>query len=142
MLKIYNIKYKQEYIKEIAELTQKEWGKPTYSKEEFNAKVSKKICKIKENLDNPLFCKLISIFAHDCDERMHLSPRYATMYVKKEFRGTGYSKILNDAILEEAKNRGFKRLYLKTELNNYYEKFGAIFLENLNNGEKIYYFSI
>lgn len=27
MLKIYNIKYKQEYIKEVAILTQKEWGK-------------------------------------------------------------------------------------------------------------------
>ena len=64
------------------------------------------------------------------------------MYVKEEYRGKGYSKILNDAILEEAKKRGFKKLYLKTDLTNYYEKFGAIFLENLNNGEKLYYFSI
>ena len=52
MLKIYNIKDKQEYIKEVAELTQKEWGKPTYSKAEFNARVSKKLCKITENLDS------------------------------------------------------------------------------------------
>lgn len=64
------------------------------------------------------------------------------MYVKKEFRGKGYSKILNNAILEEAKKRGFKKLYLKTDLINYYEKFGAVFLENLSNGEKLYYFSI
>lgn len=153
MLKIYNIKEKQEYIKEIAELTQKDWGSPTYSKEEFNAKVSKKISKIKENLNNPLFCKLIllsnstlvgfiSIFEHDCDERMDLFPWYATMYVKKEFRGRGYSKLLNDAILEEARNRGFKKIYLKTELNNYYEKFGANFLENLSDSEKIYYFDL
>lgn len=45
MPKIYNIKDKQEYLKEVAELTQKEWGKSTYSKEEFNAKVSKKYVK-------------------------------------------------------------------------------------------------
>ena len=64
------------------------------------------------------------------------------MYVKEEFRGQGYSKILNNAILEEAKKRGFKRLYLKTSLINYYEKFGATFLKNLNNGEKLYYFDL
>ena len=48
---------------------------------------------------------------------------------KEEFRGNGYSKILNNAILEEAKKRGFKKLYLKTDLINYYEKFGAVFLD-------------
>ena len=153
MLKIYNIKEKQEFLKEVAELTQKEWGKKTNSKEEFEKKINKKISKIINNFDNPLYCKLvlldddiligfISIFPTDGDERKDLSPWYATMYVKEEYRGKGYSKILNDAILEEAKKRGFKKLYLKTDLTNYYEKFGAIFLENLNNGEKLYYFSI
>ena len=60
------------------------------------------------------------------------------MYVKKEYRGKGYSKILNDAILEEAKNRGFKEIYLKTELENYYEKFGAIFIKKLSTNESLY----
>ena len=92
MLKTYNIKEKQEFLREVAILTQKEWGKKTNSKEEF--------------------------------------------------RGNGYSKVLNNAILEEAKKRGFKKLYLKTNLINYYEKFGAIYLETLNNGEKLYYFSV
>ncbi len=64
------------------------------------------------------------------------------MYVKEEFRGKGYSKILNNAILEEAKKRGVKKLYLKTNLINYYEKFGAKFLEILNNKEKLYYFDL
>ena len=61
------------------------------------------------------------------------------MYVKKEYRGKGYSKILNDAILTEAKNRNFDKVYLKTDLENYYEKFGAVYIENLSNGEKLYY---
>ena len=64
------------------------------------------------------------------------------MFVKKEYRGNGYSRILNDAILKEAKIRGIKRLYLKTTLDNYYEKFGAKYLETLANNEKIYYFEI
>lgn len=64
------------------------------------------------------------------------------MYVKEEYRGKGYSKILNNAILEEARKRNIKKLYLKTELENYYEKFGAQYLENINEKEKLYYFDI
>ena len=67
MLNIYNIKEKQEFLREVAILTQKEWGSKTNSEEEF--------------------------------------------------RGKGYSKILNNAILEESKKRGFKKLYLKTDLS-------------------------
>ena len=153
MLKIYNIKDKQEYLREVAMLTQLEWGKNNISKEEFENKVEKKIEKIKNSFEKKDYCKLvllddnylagfISIFPTDGEERKDLSPWYATMYVKKEFRGKGYSKILNSAILEEAKNRKIKRLYLKTELNNYYEKFGAKFIEVLSNGEKLYYIDI
>ena len=32
--------------------------------------------------------------------------------------------------------------YLKTELNNYYEKFGAKFIKKLSNGEKLYKFEL
>ena len=85
---------KQEYLKEVAELTQKEWGEKVLSEEEFNTKVNKKIEKIIQNFDNPLYCKLIlldddrlvgfiSIFPHDGEERKDLSPWYATMFVKR-----------------------------------------------------------
>ena len=57
MLKVYDIKYKQEYIKDVAILTQKEWGKINISKQEFDIKIDKKIAKIRSNLDNPKYCK-------------------------------------------------------------------------------------
>ena len=153
MLKIYNIKEKQEFLREVAILTQKEWGSKTNSNEEFEAKIDKKIRKIIANFDNPLYCKLIllsndnligfiSIFPTDGDERKDLSPWYATMFVKKEYRGKGYSKILNNAILSEARKRNISKLYLKTTLNNYYEKFGAVYLDTLQSGEKLYCFDI
>lgn len=153
MLKIYNIKDKMEYIDEVAVLTQKEWGQKNLSDDEFKIKVDKSINRIKNNLENPYYCKLvlldgdvlvgfISIFETDGDERLDLKPWYATMYVKKEFRGNGYSKLLNDAILNEARNRGFSRLYLKSDLVNYYEKFGAKYIEDLSNGEKLYYIEL
>ena len=154
MLKIYNIKEKQEFLREVAILTQKEWGSKTNSKEEFEAKIDKKIRKIISNFDNPLYCKLIlldndtligfiSIFPTDGNERKDLSPWYATMFVKEEYRrGKGYSKILNNAILAEARKRNIAKLYLKTTLSNYYENFGAIYLDNLQSGEKLYCFEM
>lgn len=153
MLKIYNLKDKQEYIKEISILTQKEWGARNLSLNEFESKITKKINKIRQLFNDEYYCKLIllddntligfiSIFLNDGNERKDLSPWYATMYVKEEYRGKGYSKILNDAILKEAKRRNIKKIYLKTTLENYYEKFGAKYLEDLNEKEKLYYFDL
>ncbi len=153
MLKIYNLKDKTKFIEEVAILTQKEWGQKDLSKEKFEGKVKNKILKIKSNFEKANYCKLIlldndsligfiSIFPKDGEERTDLSPWYATMYVKEKYRGKGYSKILNNAILYEARKRNINRLYLKTDLENYYEKFGAKFIEVLSNGEKLYYFDI
>ena len=93
-------------------------------------------------LDKEKLVGFISIFPKDGDKRQDLTPWYATMYVKAEYRGKGLSKILNDAIIEEARNRKFEKIYLKTELENYYEKFGAEYMEDLHNGEKLYYIKL
>lgn len=150
MLKIYNILEKMEFLKEVAKLEYEEWAdKPEEDKE---ARIKEKIEKIKIKLKGKDFCKLILldddkligfilIFPQDCDECPELSPWYATMYVKKEYRGQGYSPILNYAILKEARKRGYKEIYLKTTLNDYYEKFGAIFVKKISE-EKIYKFEL
>lgn len=150
-MKIYSIYDRLEFLKEVCELTAKEWS--SYSNElEFKEKVDKKIKKILDNKDNPRYAKLIllddnnlvgfiSLFETDGDERTDLTPWYATMYVKREYRSKGYSKILDEAIKKEARNRGFKRLYLKSDLVNYYEKFGAKYIEDLKE-EKLYYIDL
>jgi len=146
-MKVYNILEKKEYLKEVLDLELREWG--TYSKENL----AKKINKVNELLKLKNFAKLIlldkdnlvgfiSLFPTDGEERKDLTPWYATMYVKKEYRGKGYSKILNDALLNYAKEKGYQKIYLKTDLINYYEKFGAIYLEDLKNGEKLYYIDL
>ena len=111
-MKIYNLKDKLEYLDEVARLEYEEWA---YNSEENKQirleKKKEKICKL---FSNESFCKLIlvegneligfiSLFPSDCEEEKNLTPWYATMYVKKEYRNQGYSKILNDAILNEAK---------------------------------------
>lgn len=153
MIKIYDIKERKEFLEEIAILTQRQWGNKQLSEDEYNLKIKKKIDKMIDNLNNPFYCKLIlldddkllgfvSIFPTDGKERLDLTLWYATMYVKEEYRGLGYSKILNEAILKEAKKRSFKKIYLKTDLINYYEKFGFTYLEDLSNGEKLYFINL
>ena len=140
-----------QFIEEVATLEYEEWADNKENNKE--QRIAKKIEKIKLNFKDENFCKLIllkdneligfiSIFRNDCDECRDLTPWYSTMYVKKEYRGQGYSKILNDAILKESKKRNYKEIFLKTKLNNYYEKFGAKFIKKLNNGEKLYKFEL
>lgn len=144
---IYNLKDNLKFLDEVVLLEYNEWAKDRdFNKEE---RLMKKKDKIINMFNHELFCKLIlvdddkllgfiSLFPSDGEEENALYPWYATMYVKDEYRGRGYSKILNDAILKEARNRGFKVIYLKTNLINYYEKFGAIFIKDLKSGEKLY----
>ena len=150
-MKIYNLKDKLEYLDEVAKLEYEEWA--DNKEENKKERIERKKEKICNKFNIKYFCKLIlidnnnligfiSIFPKDCEEEKELTPWYATMYVKKEYRNNGYSRILNDAILKEAKNRGFTTLYLKTDLENYYEKFGAIFIKKLKSGEKLYKFEI
>lgn len=101
-----------------------------------------KVITILGMLENNKLVGFISLFKYDGEERRDLTPWYATMYVKKEFRGLGYSKILNDALLKKAKNIGYKKVYLKSNLINYYEKYGARYIEKLDNGEILYYIDL
>jgi len=150
-VKIYNLKDKIEYLDEVANLEYEEWANNKEENKKDRIKAKKE--KILNSFNNKSFCKLIlidnnnligfiSIFPKDCEEERELTHWYATMYVKERYRNNGYSRILNDAILKEARNRGFSTLYLKTDLKNYYEKFGAIFIKKLKSGEDLYKFEL
>ena len=150
-MEIFDLKNKQEYLNEVMDLEFIEWS--NCKLEEKNEKIKSKIQKYYDYVNDNYFCKLIlvdkdeligfiSIFPYDCEEEKELTPWYSTMYVKEKYRKKGYSKILNSAILKEAEKRNIKILYLKTNLNNYYEKFGAKLVKILKTGEKIMKFEI
>ena len=141
-----NLKDSKKYLEDYVRLCSLEWGSPK-SDDEVKEKVSSilsgdKVISVLGLVDDDTLIGFISLFKYDGDERRDLSPWYATMYVKSEFRGKGYSKLLNDAIIEEARNLGYSKIYLKTDLVNYYEKFGAKYLEDLECGEKLYYIEL
>lgn len=149
-MNIINIKNNNEYLEEYIKLCSLEWGESKTSseleeyvhKKKYEILNTNKVISILGLIENDDLIGFISLFKYDGDERKDLSPWYATMYVKDKYREKGYSKILNDALLNEAKSLGYTKLYLKSNLINYYEKFGAKYIETLNNGENLYYIDI
>ena len=146
-MKIINLKENFNFLEEYIKLCNNEWGTQK-NNDEMNLYIQRKLKQINDNdkvicilglVHNDLMIGFISLFKNDGDCRNDLTPWYATMYIKEEYRENGFSKILNDAILSEARKLGYQRVYLKTDLINYYEKFGAKYVENLSNGEKLYY---
>ena len=144
---IISIKNNDLYLKEYIKLCSNEWGSNNNSNDYINNKLNEikntnKVIDILALVNDDEMIGFISLFNEDDNERNDLTPWYATMYVKDKYRGKNYSKILNDAIINRCKELGYKKIYLKSYLNNYYEKFNAKYMENLNNGEKLFYIDL
>ena len=149
-MNIIELKNNKTLLKEYVKLCNLEWGTKK-SLLEMNLYIEKKVNKILEDdkvisvqalVNNDELIGFISLFKYDGDEKRDLTPWYATMFVKDKYRKKGYSKILNDAIIKKAKELKYSKVYLKSNLVNYYEKIGAKYIENLNNGEKLYYIDL
>ena len=147
-MKIINITNNTKYLKEYIALCYLEWSEKEKEIKEYidyklrKLKIENNIILILGLVDHNKLVGFISLLKKDGDCEVKLTPWYATMYVKKEYRGRGYSRILNDALLEKSKRLGYTKVYLKSNLINYYEKFGAIYIKKLENGESLYYIDL
>ncbi len=147
-MKIINITNNTKYLKKYIALCYLEWSEKEKELTEYidyklrKLKIENNIILILGLVDHNKLVGFISLLKKDGDCEVKLTPWYATMYVKKEYRGRGYSKILNDALLEKSKRLGYTKVYLKSNLINYYEKFGAIYIKKLENGESLYYIDL
>lgn len=149
-MEIINIKPNSNYLKEYIKLCSVEWGSKKSEQEmekyisdkEQRILIEDKVISVLGLIEDNVLLGFISLFRYEDEKDKELTPWYATMYVKKGYRGKGYSRILNGEILKEAKKLGYKKVYLKTDLINYYEKFGAKYIKDLENGEKLYYIDL
>jgi predicted GNAT family N-acyltransferase len=150
-MNIVDLKNDKALLKEYLKICNLEWGKPL-TDQELESKVESKTNLILSGqniniiaalglIDGDNLIGFISLLKKDEVDMESLTPWYGTMFVKKEHRKKGHSRILNEAILKEAKKLNYNKVYLKTTLENYYEKFGAKYLLSIGN-EKIYYFDI
>lgn len=75
-------------------------------------------------LENEAIIGTYALLRNDLNSRQDLCPWLACLYVKEEFRGREIgSKLLQHSLIETA-NKGYDKLYLSTDLDGYYEKYG------------------
>mgnify|MGYP002516388898 CR=1 FL=1 len=147
-MEIIEILNEEKYLKEYIGLCYLEWSSKSMALEKYieykfkSIKTDDNVISVLGLINDKKLIGFISLFKIDGDERKDLSPWQFTMYVKKEYRKKGYSKLLNDALLKKTKSLGFVKVYLKSNLVNYYERFGAIFIEKLNNEESLFYINL
>lgn len=65
-----------------------------------------------------------AMLRNDLNSRQDLCPWLACLYVAEEHRGKGIGAKLLDHGLSVAAKKGYENLYLTTDIENYYEKYG------------------
>ncbi|XEC92953.1 GNAT family N-acetyltransferase [Paenibacillus tarimensis] len=69
-----------------------------------------------------------ALLRNELISRQDLYPWLACLYVVPELRGRKLGSVLLNHAVEETGKKGFKNLYLSTDLNGYYEKYGWTYL--------------
>jgi GNAT superfamily N-acetyltransferase len=65
-----------------------------------------------------------ALLRNDLNSRQDLCPWLACLYVEEEHRGREIGSKLLQHGLKEAAKKGYEKLFLSTDLENYYEKYG------------------
>ncbi len=65
-----------------------------------------------------------ALIVNDFISRHDLMPWFACLFVEKDERGKKLSGLMFDHAIREAKKSGFATIYLTTDLDGFYEKFG------------------
>ena len=77
----------------------------------------------------------VSLWRSDLGTRQDLTPWLATLYVRADCRGQHLGQALQQACIQAARALGqYDFLYLKTEHENYYERTGWEFVEQVPTG--------
>ncbi|MFJ8237757.1 GNAT family N-acetyltransferase [Ureibacillus sp. NPDC094379] len=83
-----------------------------------------------------------ALLRNDINSRHDLSPWFACLYVEEKFRGQGIAATLLQHGTEQAKALRFNNLYLESNLNGFYERFGwkenGVAYDPFGNFAKIY----
>ena len=70
----------------------------------------------------PIGCA--GLVTNDFVSRMDLWPWLVALYIDPEHRSRGYAGLLIQRVVEDARDGGFENLYLTTDLEEFYERYG------------------
>ena len=128
-LKCVNVKEYPEFFDYAINLILEEWveeGKRKQKREKILNEASQETFVVLKN-KMPVGCFVIC--KNDIKNRPELNPNLACVCVEKKHRGKGYSLFILNESKKKLKELGYKQAYLKTDLENFYEKVGWVKIE-------------
>ncbi|EPG37070.1 GNAT family N-acetyltransferase [Acinetobacter colistiniresistens] len=75
------------------------------------------------------------VIENDFHDRKDISPNLCALFVEEAYRKQNIARQLLDFARAEMKNLGFEKLYLVTDLDDFYEKCGWVFLTRVKDDE-------
>lgn len=129
MLEVYELKDKFEHFERSVQMFWNQWG----TEHNFKFYHDCMLHSINSNsnlptfyiaIENELIFGTYALLRNDMISRQDIFPWLACLYVSPEHRGRKIgAQLLKHALLETQK-RGYDKLYLCTDLDGYYEKYG------------------
>lgn len=128
MLEIINVKEYTKGIDKAIEYIHGVWGNEEnfmFYKDAINHSYSKgKLPQFFVLLKDEKIIGCSALIINDFISRHDLYPWLACLFIDERERGNEYGNMLMKYAEEQAKKAGFSKLYLTTDLNGYYEKYG------------------
>lgn len=127
------LKNKPQFVEDVVTCWHKEWSQ---DKSEVGLDKQKNGILAKSNIgkvpfilvafDGNIFLGSAALFENDLDIMPELSPWLAGVFVDEKFRGQGIASRLVERVFTEAKELGYDKIYLHTEIAaSLYEKLGC-----------------
>jgi N-acetylglutamate synthase-like GNAT family acetyltransferase len=128
-MKIVELQKGNEFLEEGIEVFWNVWGtEDNYKFYEdcilHSAKTSEDLPRFYVAIENGNIIGTYAILRNDINSRQDLCPWLACLFVDKEYRGQEIGMKFLEHGLSEAAKKGYKKLHLTTDLENYYEKYG------------------
>lgn len=128
-MEIMNLKDKPKLIDKVIDSMWKEWGNEknriTYERFVKNIVQSEQdIPQIFISTEGNKLTGFVALLRNDLTCRQDLFPWFGCLYINKDYRGKGISRLLEKHACNKAKELGFNKLYLISLLEDYYEKLG------------------
>ncbi|OGO84270.1 MAG: hypothetical protein A2Y24_07710 [Clostridiales bacterium GWE2_32_10] len=127
-MEIRNLRDVPHYLDDVVNYLWKEWGEE--NNHIFYYRIVKNILKYEKNdipqiyvaTEGNTLLGTVSLLRSDLKSRQDLFPWFACLYVIEEYREKGIGKILESHAMQSSKNMGYNKIYLITDLIDYYEK--------------------
>ncbi|WP_156889740.1 GNAT family N-acetyltransferase [Paenibacillus harenae] len=135
MIQVYDLKDKAEQFEKTVQLFWSQWGTDKNYKFYYDCmlhsmKTESDLPRFYIAVQNDSIIGTYALLRNDLISRQDILPWLACLYIVPEYRGRNMGAELLQHALHETRKMGYNSLYLCTDLEGYYEKYGWVHFTN------------